>query len=126
MRVIVHETISAPIGMAVSDFIKGIGGVQAHEGGIVGEISSGRTISGLALATAPRLHSGLGPNEFAAVLERGERVIPKGGGAGNVNIYVSTPDAGATARWVYRNRKQIASALNGAQNENHTLRRSER
>jgi len=145
MRTVVHEAVSVPAGQFIAGALGGIfggaggstsggmapspeGGMMAvnyHSGGMAGEGSMSRLLSASAFAGAPRLHSGLGPNEFAAVLERGERVTPKGG-SGAVNIYVSTPDAGATARWVYRNRKQIASALNGAQNENHTLRRSER
>jgi len=29
-------------------------------------------------SNAPRLHAGLGPDEFPAILERGEKVTPKG------------------------------------------------
>jgi hypothetical protein len=145
MRVVVHETVSRPIGefvaaglnaimtpnyqaagvQTVKNFSGPLPGTEYHGGGIAGEGRILRNIPALAMLNAPRLHTGLRPNEFAAVLERGETVTPKGGGGG-VKIYVSTPDAAATARWIYGNRKQIASALTGAQNENHTLRRSER
>jgi hypothetical protein len=46
------------------------------------------------IATAPRLHNGLAADEFPAVLQKGERVIPKGKSAGNTNnitINVAAP-----------------------------------
>jgi hypothetical protein len=51
---------------------------------------------------APRLHSGLAPDEFPAILQRGERVTPRGGGGNSgvrdVHIHVSSPDTTSFAR----------------------------
>lgn len=49
-----------------------------HSGGVVGETAYSRSIPALAFAGAPRLHSGLASDEFAAILQKGETVIPKG------------------------------------------------
>ncbi len=50
-----------------------------HSGGIVGLDGTHRMASSLLLAGAPRLHSGLASDEFPAILQKGEIVIPKGG-----------------------------------------------
>ena len=70
-----------------------------HSGGAVGPAPpSRRTVPAAVFAPAPRLHSGLGPNEFPAILERGETVTPRGRSAGPaVNIYVTTPSPRAFA-----------------------------
>lgn len=51
---------------------------------------------------APRLHSGLAPDEFPAILQEGEGVTAKGGKprsrAGDVHIHVSTPDSASFGR----------------------------
>ena len=67
-----------------------------HEGGVVGEGStSRRSVPSLLFAGAPRFHNGLAPDEFPAILQRGETVIPKNGrGAGmNVIMNINTPNA---------------------------------
>ncbi len=46
-----------------------------HEGGVVGEATRTRAISSAVWAGAPRYHTGLGSDEFAAILQRGERVL---------------------------------------------------
>jgi TP901 family phage tail tape measure protein len=144
-RSVVHETVSVPIGQAIAGAIGGLGGalggagagmapspeggtmgVGYHQGGIVGETALMRNISGLAMLGAPRLHTGLRPNEFAAVLERGETVVPKGDGRGNLTINVSTPDATATQRWLWANRHGFADMMTGAGRENNKVRRMER
>jgi hypothetical protein len=49
-----------------------------HSGGIIGETSlPTRNISPFVFAGAPRLHSGLSSDEFPAILQRGEAVIPR-------------------------------------------------
>lgn len=56
-----------------------------HSGGIAGKdgYGHGRAVSPSVFSGAPRYHNGgiagLRPNEVPAILERGERVIPKGG-----------------------------------------------
>ena len=52
-----------------------------HSGGTVGVTGGAmRSIPASYFATAPRLHQGLAADEFPAVLQKGEQVIPKGGG----------------------------------------------
>ena len=67
-----------------------------HSGGIVG-ITGGamRSIPASYYSTAPRLHSGLMPDEYPAILQKGEAVIPKGGsmgGGGGDTYYISAMD----------------------------------
>jgi hypothetical protein len=52
-----------------------------HSGGTVG-VSGGpmRSIPASYFASAPRLHQGLAADEYPAILQKGEQVIPKGGG----------------------------------------------
>jgi len=51
---------------------------QMHKGGIVGE-STKKTVKApeYLLSMAPRLHNGLAADEFPAILQKGEQVIPK-------------------------------------------------
>ena len=50
-----------------------------HEGGVVGGAAPARAVSPAVFTGAPRFHSGLLPDEFPAILQRGETVIPRGG-----------------------------------------------
>jgi len=72
----------------------GLGLVPAgtkHSGGIVGEGGSSRMVPAATFIGAPRLHSGLAPDEFPTILQRGETVIPRGGSvAPNVVINNNT------------------------------------
>jgi len=74
------------------------GGVSAgvmHTGGEVGGAAIMRQVPTAAFLNAPRFHNGLfAEDEFPAVLQRGERVIPRGASLGGQtinNFYVSTP-----------------------------------
>jgi hypothetical protein len=54
------------------------GALELHQGGIVGESSVPlRNFPVDAFNNAPRFHSGFLPDEFPAVLQRGEGVIPR-------------------------------------------------
>jgi len=56
-----------------------------HEGGIVGKNASFmRLVPESTFANAPRLHKGLAPDEFPAILQKGEIVLPKNFGQNNV------------------------------------------
>ncbi|WP_336802479.1 hypothetical protein [Kaistia sp. MMO-174] len=74
-------------------------GLLYHSGGIAGMGGSSRTVSSSLFNNAPRYHSGgvagLKPDEVPAILQRGERVIPRGssrgGGDGN-NMVVQVVD----------------------------------
>jgi lambda family phage tail tape measure protein len=88
------------------------GGIVAHRGGEVGvDIMPRRFAPDWLFNLAPRLHTGLRPDEFPAILQRGEEVVPRGerdGGVRTVNIF--TPDTRTMAEWVRRNRGVFASA----------------
>jgi hypothetical protein len=87
----------------ISGFFSGIGSFIAglfHDGGVVGASAvPQRRVPALAFAGAPRLHNGwFRPDEYPAILQRGEIVVPKrdarrGFGGMNVTINVTTPDA---------------------------------
>ena len=55
-----------------------------HGGGMVGSSTGGvsRAVSSGMFNNAPRLHDGLAPDEFPAILQSGERVIKRGGNGG--------------------------------------------
>lgn len=66
-----------------------------HSGGLVGGSGGGmRAIPASYYHSAPRLHNGLMPDEFPAILQKGERVTPKGraGAMNNVTINVAAPN----------------------------------
>jgi glycerol-3-phosphate responsive antiterminator len=57
----------------------GLFGGLFHSGGVVGKSSVPmRLVPAGAFAGAPRLHNGLRPDEFPAILQRGETVLPRG------------------------------------------------
>lgn len=114
LRMFIRENITGPIAGGLSDILKGgsggsggggflggffddIFGSLFHSGGKVGESSvSRRAIPAHAFIGAPRLHDGLMPDEFPAILQRGETVLPKDakmGGGVNVVFNISTPNA---------------------------------
>lgn len=62
-----------------------------HAGGVIGvDAPSGyASLSPMVFMNAPRLHTGLASDEFPAILQKGETVIPKGGAAaGGVAVNV--------------------------------------
>lgn len=62
-----------------------------HEGGVAGAGGASRRVPAALFAGAPRLHDGLAPGEYPAILQRGEWVIPGdkiGRAGGNVEINV--------------------------------------
>ena len=63
---------------------------QFHSGGTVGAGGMRRSVSPLAFAGAPRMHGGgLAGDEVAAILQRGETVLPRGYRAGGGNTSIS-------------------------------------
>jgi len=62
---------------AVSSAASVAGGV-AHSGGIMGEITTTRTVPSYVFAGAPRYHSGIGPGERAAIIKNDEGVFTAG------------------------------------------------
>ena len=62
-----------------------------HGGGTVGQSGTRRTdVSPAVFPGAPRLHSGLASDEFPTILQRGEKVIPRGKASGSGNNYYIT------------------------------------
>lgn len=113
LRMFIRENITGPIAGGLSDILKGgsggsggggfLGGIfddifssLFHSGGKVGESSViGRSVPAYAFVGAPRLHNGLMPDEFPAILQKGETVIPKNQkpmGGMNVTFNISTPN----------------------------------
>ena len=80
-------------------------------------------------ADAPRLHSGLGANEFPAILQGGEEVIPRnetgvtqidaGGqqGGDNYTINIQALDSESFEEYLRRNPGALASALQNMANK---------
>lgn len=69
-------------------------GAVYHNGGVAGSPGSEkRSVPTSAFAGAPRYHgggvAGLKPNEVPAILERGERIIPNGGGGGGQTMHIT-------------------------------------
>lgn len=81
------------------------GALKLHSGGVVGETAAPTMmVSPSLFDNAPRFHSGLASDEFPAILQRGETVIPRGGfaasGGANVQVIVNNnaSNTQATAR----------------------------
>jgi len=65
-------------------------GMAFHSGGIVGVDGTPRSFHPSWFANAPRLHSGgLLPDEVPAILQRGERVVPRGRATNGGNTYIA-------------------------------------
>lgn len=100
MRIIITKNISEPIANQASSWISTLGTVASlfHSGGIVGSpFTPKRMVSSATFMNAPRLHKGLANDEYPAILQRGEKVIPKNQSqdSGTVVQYINNFD-GAT------------------------------
>jgi hypothetical protein len=115
LRMVIRENITGPIAGGISDLLKGGGSGGGsgggflsglfddfftsifHGGGVVGEtMAPRRMVSASTFIGAPRLHNGLMPDEFPAILQRGETVIPKNQRMAEgmtVNFNITTPNA---------------------------------
>lgn len=112
LRMFIRENITGPIAGGLSDILKGgssggggglfggffkdIFGSLFHDGGTVGVSSvTRRAVPAHAFIGAPRLHGGLMPDEFPAILQKGETVLPKNSRVGGDTIVfnITTPDA---------------------------------
>jgi hypothetical protein len=67
-----------------------------HSGGTIGSSGgSSRSVPLSAFSFAPKLHNGLMPDEYPAILQKGERVIPRNRAnsmSNNITINVSAPN----------------------------------
>jgi len=101
MKMILYQQIFEPLSKGISGWIGGLfagggGGSTSipagvglwHKGGLVGyDNPQTRFVNPALFAGAPRLHKGLAPDEYPAILQRGETVTPKGGSvAPTINI----------------------------------------
>lgn len=104
LRMFIRQQITGPIAGALGDFVKGSGGdifgsifgSLFHDGGVVGVSGvSRRAVPAYAFAGAPRFHNGLMPDEFPAILQKGETVIPRNSkmGGNNITFNITTPNA---------------------------------
>lgn len=79
--------IYGPIGSFIGSMLGGVIGGFFHEGGVVGStVVPTRVFSPSVFASAPRLHNGLASDEFPAILQEDEVVIPKGKRVGGTTI----------------------------------------
>ena len=123
LRAFIRQNVTGPIANALGGLFGGSGGSAAsggassggsgifgslfssaaswvgslfHSGGVVGEtLATRRAVPAHLFAGAPRFHNGLMPDEFPAILQKGEIVLPKGmkGNGMNVTFNISTPNA---------------------------------
>lgn len=89
------STPSNPVTVPTSPIPTSTVGV-AHKGGIIGiDPLPKRTVSSALFDNAPRLHNGLMPDEYPAILQRGEMVIPANKvGSGSINVQVNINNQG--------------------------------
>lgn len=95
-EMIIKFAVLGPLAKALSGaFGGGAGGgggflaslfATKHSGGLAEDAGPMKYVNPLAFVGAPKLHDGLMPDEFPAILQRGERVIPRGGQSGNGNV----------------------------------------
>jgi hypothetical protein len=99
VRIQVRQNITGPLSSALSG---GGGGLFSflgsffHGGGVVGQDAPSftRPVDPRIFVGAPRFHDGLASDEFPAILQKGETVIPKGGGAmQNQTVTVNIKDS---------------------------------
>ncbi|MBN8978010.1 MAG: phage tail length tape measure family protein [Rhizobiales bacterium] len=86
--------VSAAQSMSATGFSTMTTGGLFHSGGLVGNPATSRSVDPAVFHGAPRYHgggiAGLMPDEVPAILQRGERVIPRGQSAGgNVSITIN-------------------------------------
>jgi len=75
----------------LADWVSG-GWHELHEGGLVGQPGGiRRMLHPSYLSVAPRLHKGLSPDEFPAILQKGERVVPRGQAQGSNGLVINMP-----------------------------------
>lgn len=113
-RILIQMTIMRAVGQGLQMLVPGgigggttgigptlvnpFGGILSHTGGIVGEPGGGsRYVHPAYFENAPRFHRGgmVGSDEVPTILQKGERVIPKGQSEGRTEVNIF-PIAGTT------------------------------
>jgi len=133
---IAQKAIADPIATGMMGMFSGMMGVPVmHRGGIVGQTPAPVQIVNPGIfAGAPRLHSGLRYDEYPAILQRGEAVIPKGqssgGGAPNVSVNITnqtaSPVATATPDIHFDGRRMIVGVILKDRRNNGPMTRATR
>jgi len=78
-RIAIRQSIMAPLSAGLGGFLGGLlPSFNYHAGGIVGAEGGRRFVVGVNPAALPRYHSGVGPGEQVAVLQKGEAVFTPG------------------------------------------------
>ena len=104
-----------------------------HKGGTVGRGGTPALVDPSIFTNAPRFHRGLAADEFPAILQRGEQVIPRGGPAPEtapmiVNLTyspsISMVDARSGAEFIRTQRGEIVEAVVDAVRNSLQLRRA--
>lgn len=110
LRSFIRQNITGPIASELGGLLGGGGGGASggggffssifssifHSGGVVAEtMAARRAVPAHVFMGAPRFHDGLMPDEFPAILQKGETVLPKGmkQAAPQVVMNISTPNA---------------------------------
>jgi len=80
-RIILRMYVIKPLVNSIMGFMGSAFGLPAfkmHSGGVVGLAGTPMMVPAGTFIGAPRLHNGLAPDEFPAILQRGETVLPRG------------------------------------------------
>ena len=88
-RIILRMYVVIPLVNSVMGFMSsafGLPAVKMHGGGVVGAGGTISLVPAGAFIGAPRLHKGLASDEFPAILQKGEIVLPKGFGQNNIDV----------------------------------------
>ena len=99
IRIQIQQNITKPLAQAMGNLNFGSmfgGASQFHTGGVVGESTVPYKFVPMKMFNnAPRLHNGLMPDEFPAILQKGETVLPKGANKANrvnITMNITTPN----------------------------------
>lgn len=119
-----YKAIFKPLFTGIEGLVPSLVSIGMHGGGTVGrDASFVRPVPADLFSHAPRLHSGLMPDEFPAILQKGEAVIPKdavGGGAGDTNVFIYAVDAKSFEDMCRRNPGAINSQVLQSLRDNKT------
>jgi hypothetical protein len=128
---VVYKQITSKVASGVGSLITTGLGLLFHGGGVVGQDSPAgyRIVPAAAFASAPRYHSGIGPDERAAILQKGESVLTPGQmkalGAGmsggeyhtHVHMTINALDSRSVTQTLAQHQGEIVGIVNQAYNK---------
>jgi hypothetical protein len=115
-------------GMASAAATSAMFAMMLHEGGTVGSDGIAKLMPAGYFAGAPRLHGGLAADEYPAILQRGEKVIPAQGNASgeaggrSIIVNINAIDSASLAETMARNPSAIISPFLTALNQGGQVR----